>query len=386
MVDLFDEMTFTRGPAMKNRFMLAPLTNSQSHVDGTLSEDEFNWLTYRATGGFAHVMTACAHVQAVGQGFPGQLGVFSDKHLPELTRLAAKIREEGAVSSVQLYHAGNRAPANLIGGQPRGPSGEEDSGTRDVTRGQITDLGGPEDHMEVPPRAMTLAEVEELVEDFIVAAIRCETAGFDGVELHGAHGYIITAFLSSELNRRTDRYGGSLENRMRFLKEIIAGIRARTNPNFQLGLRISAERFSLKLADQLEIARQMLTSGDLDYLDVSLWDCFKMPEEEEFAGKMLIDWFAEIPRGNTRLGVAGKLMSADDCRRVLDHGVDFVLLGRGAILHHDMPNLIKADPNFTSIANPVTRDHLRKERLGEAFIDYMATWKGFVVEEETEDA
>ena len=383
MVDLFDEMTFTRGPAMKNRFMLAPLTNEQSHVDGTLSDDEFNWLTHRATGGFAHVMTCAAHVQAVGQGFPGQLGTFSDKHLPGLTRLATKIKEEGAVSSAQLHHAGNRAPAELIGGQPRGPSGE---GKGDITRGQLEDLGAPPDHSEVLPRAMTLAEVEELVEDFILAAIRCEKAGFEGVELHGAHGYIITAFLSAELNRRTDRYGGSLENRMRVLKEVIAGIRARTNPNFQLGVRISAERFGLKLGDQVEVARQLLASGDLDYLDVSLWDYTKMPEEKEFSEKMLIKWFTDLPRGNTRLGVAGKIMSGEDCRRALELGADFVLLGRAAILHHDIPKLIKADPNFTSIPNPVTRDHLRKERLGEAFINYMATWKGFVVEEETENA
>ena len=83
----------------KNRFMLAPLTNLQSHADGTLSDDEFNWLTYRATGGFGLVMTCAAHVQAAGQGFPGQLGVFSDNHLPGLTRLAAKIKSEGSVSS-----------------------------------------------------------------------------------------------------------------------------------------------------------------------------------------------------------------------------------------------------------------------------------------------
>ena len=92
MTDLFQPLSLVRGPQWKNRFMLAPLTNLQSHVDGTLSDDEFNWLTYRATGGFGLVMTCAAHVQRVGQGFPGQLGVFSDDHLPGLTRLAAKIK------------------------------------------------------------------------------------------------------------------------------------------------------------------------------------------------------------------------------------------------------------------------------------------------------
>ena len=364
MADLFDKLTFTHGPAMKNRFMLAPLTNLQSHEDGTMSDDEFNWLTYRATGGFGLVMTCAAHVQAVGQGFSGQMGIFSDDHLPGLTKLAARIRSEGATSSVQLHHAGIRSPKDLIGEAPRGPSEDAETGAR----------------------ALTLAEVEELVEDFVAAAVRAEKAGFDGVEIHGAHGYILCAFLSPELNRREDRYGGSLENRMRIIKEIIVGIRSRTGANFQLGLRLSPERFGLKMGEQIDVARAMLVSGDLDYLDMSLWDTFKAPVEEEYAHKPLIDWFTDLPRGNTRLGVAGKLMSGEDCRCALEHGADFVLLGRAAILHHDFPKKVEADPDFRSISLPVTLAHLRNERLGPAFIGYMSTWKGFVVDEETEAA
>jgi 2,4-dienoyl-CoA reductase-like NADH-dependent reductase (Old Yellow Enzyme family) len=112
MTDLFQPMTLTRGPAWKNRFMLAPLTNTQSHPDGRMSDDEFNWLTARADGGFGLVMTCAAHVQRTGQGFPGQLGVFSDDHLAGLTRLADAIRAKGAVSSVQLHHAGIRSPTS----------------------------------------------------------------------------------------------------------------------------------------------------------------------------------------------------------------------------------------------------------------------------------
>ena len=95
VTDLFEPLTLAHGPALKNRFMLAPLTNLQSHPDGTLSDDEFKWLTYRAKGGFALTMTCAAHVQRVGQGFPGQLGVFGDEHLPGLTRLAAAIKDYG---------------------------------------------------------------------------------------------------------------------------------------------------------------------------------------------------------------------------------------------------------------------------------------------------
>jgi 2,4-dienoyl-CoA reductase-like NADH-dependent reductase (Old Yellow Enzyme family) len=363
MTDLSTPLTLSRGPAWKNRFMLAPLTNSQSHADGTLSDDEYDWLTHRATGGFGLVMSCAAHVQAVGQGFPGQLGVFSDDHLPGLTRLAAGIRAGGAVSSVQLHHAGIRSPEALIGETPRGPS----------------------ENAEFGARALTLGEVEQLAEDFIAAAVRCEKAGFDGVELHGAHGYILCAFLSPETNLRDDRYGGSLENRARLLNEIIDGVRARTGPSFQLGLRLSPERFGMRMAEARELAGAAMTSGKIDYLDMSLWDVFKAPMEAAFAHRPLIDWFADLPRGDTRLGVAGKLMSAADCRRVQKHGADFSVVGRGAILHHDFPRQAETDPEFRAASLPVTRAWLAKERLGPAFVDYMAGWKGFVAEPETAD-
>jgi len=333
MTDLFDPLSLARGPAWRNRFMLAPLTNLQSHPDGRISEDEFNWLVHRAAGGFGLVMTCAAHVQRVGQGFPGQLGVFSDDHLEGLTRLADAIKARGAVASLQLHHAGIRSPAELIGEQPRGPSDDAETGAR----------------------ALTGAEVEALIEDFVAAAVRSQRAGFDGVELHGAHGYVLCAFLSPETNRRTDRWGGSAENRARILWEIIAGVRARTRPDFQLGVRLSPERFGLRLAEQRALAAQLLACGDLDFLDMSLWDVFKAPAEEAFKDKPLIDWFAELPRGETRLGVAGKLASGEAVRRVLAHGADFAILGRAAILHHDFPRRVAAPAGDAPISGRSAR-------------------------------
>ncbi len=362
MTTLFDPLSFVRGPAMKNRFMLAPLTNGQSHPDGRLSDDEFNWLVKRAEGGFGLVMTCAAHVQRQGQGFAGQLGVFSDDHLPGLTRLAAAIKAQGSVSSVQLHHAGMRSPAALIGQQPVAPSDDAETGARALTGG----------------------EVEQLTEDFIAAAVRADKAGFDGVELHGAHGYILCAFISPETNRRTDAWGGSLENRARIVTDIIKGVRARTRVDFQLGIRLSPERFGLVMAEQRELAAQLLAGGDLNYLDMSLWDVFKEPLDEAFHGRPLLDWFSELPRGQTRLGVAGKLMGFDTAARAVEHGADFAILGRAAILHHDYPRRAAADPAFHPITLPVTREYLRREGLGEAFIDYMNGWKGFVAQEETE--
>lgn len=356
MTDLFEPMSFKHGGPMKNRFMLAPLTNSQSHDDGTLSDDEHHWLTMRARGGFGLTMTCATHVQAAGQGFPGQLGIFSDNHLEGLTRLAADIRQENSIAIVQLHHAGMRSPKDLIGEVPRCPSANEETGARELST----------------------REVEELTEDFIAAAVRAEAAGFDGVELHGAHGYILCQFFSPTINQRSDRYGGSLENRSRILFDIIAGIRARCRPDFNLGVRLSPERFDVKLAEIVELAQRLMSDGDIDYLDMSLWDSFKDPVEEEFQGRSLMSYFTELDRGDVRLGVAGKIRTPAAAVRCLEEGVDFVMIGRAAIIHHDFPHQIEANDNFVPVANPVTADYLRKEGLGEAFIKYMQGWRGFV--------
>lgn len=354
---LFEPLTLPRGPAMKNRFMLAPLTNLQSHVDGKLSDDEYRWLTMRAEGGFGLTMTCAAHVQARGQGFPGQLGVFGDEHLDGLTRLARAIKAQGSVASLQLHHAGNRSPKDLV-----------------------SDIVCPSDDPDTGARALTLTEVEGLRDDFIAGAKRAERAGFDGVEVHGAHGYIILQFLSPEINKREDRYGGSLENRARLLHEIIDGIRAACRPDFQIGLRLSPERFGVKLAEIREVAAQVLLEGKIDFLDMSLWDYAKEPAEDEFKGRTLMSYFTELPRGDVRLGAAGKILSAADAAKVIAAGCDFVMIGRGAILRHDFPERVRGDADYTSPALPVTVAHLKQEGLGDAFVTYMQSWKGFVAE------
>ena len=358
MTSLFAPLEFTHGPAMKNRFLLAPLTNTQSHADGTLSDEEFRWLTMRTEGGFGLTMTCAAHVHRLGQGFPGQLGIFDDKHLPGLARLAEAIRAKGSLSAVQLHHAGLRAPAGLIGEAPVGPSEDADTGAR----------------------ALTTAEVEQLTEDFIAAALRAERAGFDGVEIHGAHGYILCAFLSPELNRRTDRYGGSAENRARLVLDIVDGIRARCRADFQVGIRLSPERFGLRLAEIVALAAHLTAEARIDYLDMSLWDVFKEPAEDEFKGRSLLSYFTELPRGGVRLGAAGKITSGGAAHAALAAGLDFVVVGRGAILHHDFPRLVMADPDFVPVALPVSEAHLRAEGLSDAFLTYMRGWQGFVAD------
>ena len=356
MTSLFEPLAFTRGPAMKNRFMLAPMTNCQSHEDGRLSDEELRWLAMRARGGFGLTMTCASHVQAHGQGFPGQLGIFSDIHVEGLSRLAAAIKHDGSVAVVQLHHAGMRSPAALIGSQPVCPSDDAETGARALSR----------------------AEVVQLREDFIAAALRAERAGFDGVELHGAHGYVLCQFLSAETNRRTDEYGGTLENRSRLLFDILAGIRERCGRSLTVGVRLSPERFGMRLAEVRSLAQQLMSGGAIDFLDMSLWDVFKEPQEEAFRGRSLLSYFTELDRGQVRLAVAGKIMGGADARRCIEAGADFVVVGRAAILHHDFPARVQSNPAFESIALPVTAAHLANEGLSPAFVRYMGNWKGFV--------
>ena len=349
---------------MKNRFVLAPMTNSQSREDGVLADEEYKWLTMRAKGGFGLTMTCAAHVQARGKGFPGQLGVFSDVHLEGLTRLAAGIKAHDSIAIVQIQHSGMRSPAELIGETPVCPSDDE----------------------ETKARAMTTEEVEELIEDFIAAAVLAEQAGFDGVEIHGAHGYIISQFLSPEINQRSDPYGGTAENRSRLLFEIVAGIRRQCGADFSLGVRLSPERFGMRLAEVIEVAQRLMHEGGIDFLDMSLWDLYKEPEEEAFKGRTLMSYFTDLDRGGVRLGVTGNIRTPQDAGKALEAGADWVMLGRVAMLHHDFPNQCQNNPSFTPVEIPVTREYLHSEGLSDKFLAYISWLEGFVVSEEEETA
>lgn len=353
-----DSVSFAHGPATPNRFVLAPLTNQQSHADGTLSDEERHWLVMRADGGFGITMTCAAHVQRRGQGFAGQLGTFADEHVAGLTALATDIRARRSVPIAQLHHAGNRAPADLIGETPVCPSDDPETGAR----------------------ALTTDETERLIEDFVVAAERCQRAGFAGVELHGAHGYLICQFLSAELNRRTDHYGGSLENRARVLMTIVREIRRRCGDDFNLSVRLSPERFGMRTGEILEVFGWLVSAG-VDFVDLSLWDVFKECADPDFAGRRLIDVFTSADRSATRIAVAGKLYGAVDVQRALEAGADLAVIGRGAILHHDFPRRVESDPNFVVRALPVSSAELRAEGLSDVFIGYMRNWKGFVADE-----
>jgi 2,4-dienoyl-CoA reductase-like NADH-dependent reductase (Old Yellow Enzyme family) len=357
MASLFDQVSFAHGASMANRFMLAPLTNLQSHADGTLSDHEFRWLSMRGEGGFGLTMTCAAHVQANGQAFAGQLGVFGDQHLAGLTRLADALNASGTLSFMQLHHGGDKAQPNVSGLPTVSASDRSDTGTRGLSQG----------------------EVAEVVADFVAAARRAQQAGFHGVELHGAHGYLICQFLSAESNHRTDQYGGSADNRSRLLFEIIDGVRVACGSQFALAVRLSPERLGLDTAEVIELYGQLVESGNVDLIDMSLWDVNKEPEDERFKGQSLTQLFASLPRGDVRLAVAGRIHTPADAQRVVDAGVDIPVLGRVGILHHDYPKLLVADPAWSPRTLPVEEGVLASEGVSPAFVEYLRTgFRGFI--------
>ena len=220
--------------------------------------------------------------------------------------------------------------------------------------------------------------IQKVIQDFISAAVRSEKAGFDGVEVHGAHGYLLTQFMSTELNQRSDEYGGSYENRTRIVREIIAGIKRECSEGFSVGIRLSPEGYGMPLTEVTRFCQELIDDGSLDYLDISLWDCSKESADEEFQGRSLLSYFTDLSWGDVKLVVAGKLKTPADAEAMMEQGVDFVMLGRAGILTHDFPNRYKVDPEFEATQLPVTAEHLESEGLSPAFIKYLSGWDGFV--------
>lgn len=344
----------THGQAWANRYALAPMTTKQSHADGTLSQTEYAWLVARGRGGFGVVKTCAAYVADSGRTWTGQLGIASDAHLPGLTRLAQGLRATGTRSLVQLHHGGLRADPGLAGR-----------------------IVAPFDDATTGVSAMSSDDVQHVIAAYVAAAVRAERAGFDGVEVHGAHGFVLAQFLDRR-NQRTDGYGGSLEHRMRALTEVLEGIRSATGDGFQVGVRLSPEATGTPLDEGREIARRVLAAGVVDVVDLSLRDVFARPHQGDDGG-LLIDAFTSLPRGRAVLSVAGKIRSAADAAWCVDKGADVVGIGIGAVLHHDFARRALADPDFRARPQPVSPDVLRSELVGAPFLDYLAAdWDDLV--------
>ena len=164
------------------------------------------------------------------------------------------------------------------------------------------------------------------------------------------------------------------------LFDLVDRVRAQSRPDFLISVRLSPERFGMELSEVIVIAQHLLESGQIDLLDMSLWDVFKQPDDEQFKGDSLLSPFTALERGAGRLAAAGKITGAREAEQVIAAGVDIVTIGRSAILHHDFPELCRSDPDFRPHGLPVSRAYLRHEGLSSRFIDYMSSWEGFVAD------
>lgn len=343
---------------MKNRLSLAPLTNTQSHEDGRLSQEELHWLTLRAKGGFGIVMTCAAHVDLSGKGFPGQLGIYSDLLNEGHKTLTSIIHQYDSLALTQLYHGGLRSPSDLIPGAPVAPSDHEASGARSLSTDEVIDV----------------------IDAFVNAAKRAQSCGYDGVEIHAAHGYLIAQFISAQYNHRTDEYGGDLRQRCRLLFDIINGIRCQCGDAFVIGVRLSPERFGMDLEEIKTLITWLKEMSSVDFVDLSLWDVRKHPEDEKYADKTLLAHLSDLDYGAMKWTAAGHIRSGADVSYVLDHGADFVTIGRAGIIHPDFALRVQSDAQFSMRALPVSRDYLRSVGVSDVFINYLTKWKDFVEE------
>lgn len=233
------------GISIKNRVALPPIVNfGWSNSDGKVSSKHIAHYERIAKGGAGLIIVEATSVNPTGRIFSYQLGIWDDYHIEGLCKIAKSVHKHGAKVIIQLHHAG-LTTRKSVADKAYGPSVD------------------PENERSVE---LTREQIDELVNSFVIAAQRAHLAGYDGIELHGAHGYLLNQFASSAINHRTDEYGGNYENRLRFAHKIISGIREVTPPSFIIGYRMAG--CSPTLNDGIEIAKLLQAYG-VHYLHVS---------------------------------------------------------------------------------------------------------------------
>ncbi len=262
MAGLFDPLPI-RGVTLRNRIIVSPMCQYSS-ADGFANDWHLVHLGSRAVGGAAVVMAEASAVTAEGRISPSDLGIWKDEHIPELARIAEFIHGQGALPGIQIAHAGRKGStaAPWEGGKL---IAESNGGWKPVAASAIAFGDG-----YAVPQELSEKGIAEIVEAFAAATRRALDAGFEVVEIHAAHGYLIHEFLSPLSNFRKDSYGGSLENRMRFAKEVAEAVRGEWPASQPLFVRISATDWS---EGGWDIEQSVALAGELQKLEVDLIDC-----------------------------------------------------------------------------------------------------------------
>jgi 2,4-dienoyl-CoA reductase-like NADH-dependent reductase (Old Yellow Enzyme family) len=242
------------GPVtVPNRFVRSATHDYMAKDDGSITDRQIRLFEELAEGEVGLIITGHAYVQLSGKASPRQIAIHDDRFVPGLARVAKAVHKHPSKIFIQLAHAGRQTKKKVCGSTPISPSAVYDPSSRSM------------------PREMTPVDVKNLIHEFIAAARRVRWAGFDGVQVHAAHGYLLSSFLSPHTNRRRDEWGGPLENRVRVVVEIIRGIKDATGPDFPVMAKLNSTDFlerGVNPGESVEISRILEAEG-LDAVEVS---------------------------------------------------------------------------------------------------------------------
>lgn len=300
---------------LKNRIMRSATWDGAADTAGIVTDGAVNLFRELGKGGIGLIVTGHAYVSHMGQASPNQYGIHSDEMIPGLKRITNAVHKEGGRIAVQMSHCGiNTGYLRRQGLTPRGAS-------------KLPEI-------EATHEAMTENEIEAVVADFAAAARRAREAGFDAVQLHGAHGFLLSQFLSPFFNRRTDRWGGNPQNRRRLHLEVIKGIRRTIGADFPLLIKFGPSEDldgGLPLAEGIETAREMVKAG-LDAIEISTGGRGAVPKED--AGTAEKVYFRENAAAakkavNVPVALVGGIRSLETANEILDSGdTDMISLSR----------------------------------------------------------
>lgn len=329
---LFEPFNFPNGLTLRNHVVMAPMTTWSASDDGTVSDEEISYYRRRAQG-VGLVLTGCTHVMANGVGFTGEFASYDDSFTPSLRRLADAAKSGGAPAVLQIFHAGNKAVPDLV------------SGGEIVSASSIEVPPGPFNPGGVTTRALSHNEVLDVISAFGAATRRAIEAGFDGIELHGAHGFLLQNFFSPHYNQRDDEWGGSPENRMRFPLAVVLEVKrvidAHAKRPFLLGYRISPEepeQGGLRMEDAYTLIDRLIATG-VDYIHASLTNVLEAKPVEGAGDSTIAELIAAKVAGRVPFIAAGQIRTPEQARRALDLGLSLVAVGQGLVINPDWVQL-----------------------------------------------
>lgn len=332
--ELLHESYEMHGVRLRNRAVLAPMTRISAHADGRASERMREYYRTFAAGGFGLLVTEGIYPDAAhSQAYLDQPGLASEEHVSAWRQITDAVHEHGATIIAQLMHAGPQGQGNAY------VSGVVSASAVRARGDQAAMYRGSGPYQE--PKALSVGEISEVTASFAQAAVRAREAGFDGVEVHGANGYLIDAFLTDYLNVRTDGYGGSPQARVRLAREVVEAVRAAAGEDFIVGIRLSQGKVSdatHKWAGGVTEAEAIFSSfvdSGVDYLHTTEWRANDpaFPDEDERTLHQLARQFAP---GLTIIA-NGHLDAAVEAEQALGGGADLVAIGKAALAQHDWP-------------------------------------------------